>query len=333
VPSSGYRFGFGWRRILFLGAGCVVFAYLLVRLGPREISSLLLGIGWGSVLVFAIYACYQLIRAIALGKCITAEEHFSYWDLVKIRLAGEAVQFLTSTGPFVSEPAKALLLRNRGFHTPHAFAATISEYLIYTFTSAAMTVAGLIYLLHNFAVSGLVSIAARIVLYLAVAFLFVAVYAIARRVYLIGAIVKGVLRLPGARRYLHVDEKQLRDTEDLLFVVLRARPWRFLSVIATEFVAQMLLLIELIVLLKTTGEPFSAMHPFLIESAIKFIGLGFFFVPGQIGAAEGAYALIFGALGLPASAGFSLALARRLRSLLMSGIGLIFLASWRSRGQ
>lgn len=32
MPSSGYRLG--GRRALFLGAGCVVFVYLFVRLAP-----------------------------------------------------------------------------------------------------------------------------------------------------------------------------------------------------------------------------------------------------------------------------------------------------------
>jgi uncharacterized membrane protein YbhN (UPF0104 family) len=311
-------------RALFLGVGCILFAYLLVRLGPGEIFSLLLRIGWDFALILAAFAGHQLIRAIAFGICITTNERPSYWDLVRIRLSGEAIEFLTFTGPFLAEPAKAWLLRKRGLSITHAFAATISEYLIYTFTSAAIAVAGLIYLLSAFELSTPASIAAQTGVYAAGMFLFAAAYAIIRRIYLIGAVVKGIGRLPLIGKHLRVDENELRNIEDLLFVVLRARPWRFLSIVATEFVAQALLILELFVLLRSTGQPFSAVHPFLIESATKFIGVGFFFIPGQIGAAEGTYALIFKAVGLPASAGFSLALARRLRSLLIAGVGLGF---------
>jgi len=45
-------------------------------------------------------------------------------------------------------------------------------------------------------------------------------------------------------------------------------------------------------------------------------------VPLQVGAPEGTYAVIFGALGLPAAAGFALAFLRRLRNLLVAGAGL-----------
>jgi hypothetical protein len=67
---------------------------------------------------------------------------------------------------------------------------------------------------------------------------------------------------------------------------------------------------------------FPISQPLLIEAATKFVGPAFFFIPGQVGAAEGTYAFIFKTVGLPASAGFALALARRLRSLLVAGAGL-----------
>lgn len=150
-------------RTVFLGADCILFAYLLVRLGPGKIFSLFLGIGWGFVGIIAAYAGHQLMRTIALWQCITSDHRSSYWDLLRIRLSGEAVQFLTFTGPFLAEPAKAFLLRTRRLATTRAFAATISEYLVYILTSAAMTIAGLIYLLQHFETSRLVAISARVV--------------------------------------------------------------------------------------------------------------------------------------------------------------------------
>jgi hypothetical protein len=45
-------------------------------------------------------------------------------------------------------------------------------------------------------------------------------------------------------------------------------------------------------------------------------------MPLQLGTAEGSYAVIFGALGLPVAAGFSVAFFRRFRSLLVASAGL-----------
>jgi len=315
-------------RAVTLAFGCVLFVYLLVRLGAAEIFSLLLGIGWSFGLIAAAYAGHQLIRAIAFWKCVTANDS-SYWDIVRIRLSGEAIQFLTSTGPFLAEPAKVWLLQKRGLSIKHAAAASVSEYLIYMFTSAAFGIAGLTYLVSNFELSRPESVAAKVIVYAMGAFLLAATSAIIFRIYLIGTIMKGVSRLPVIGKHLHLDEKDVRDTEDLLFVVLRDRPLRFLSILAIEFAAQALLVLELFVLLRTTGKPFSVLHPLLIEAATKFVGLAFFFIPGQVGAAEGTYAFIFKTIGLSASAGFALAVARRLRSLLVAGVGLAFAPLWR----
>jgi hypothetical protein len=60
----------------------------------------------------------------------------------------------------------------------------------------------------------------------------------------------------------------------------------------------------------------------VIESATKFITVVFFFVPLQMGASEGAYVVIFGALGLSGAVGFSVSFVRRFRSLLVASIGL-----------
>jgi hypothetical protein len=208
-------------------------------------------------------------------------------------------------------------------------AATVSEYLIYMSTSAAFGIAGLAYLVGNFELSSSASVAAKVIAYAMGVFLLAAIGAIVFRVYLIGAIIKSAGRLPLIGKYVRLDENDVRETEDLLFVVLRDRPLRFLSILAVEFAAQALLVLELFVLLRTTGRPFSVLRPLLIEGATKFVGLAFFFIPGQVGAAEGTYAFIFKTVGLSASAGFALALARRLRSLLVAGAGLAFAPLWK----
>ena len=316
-------------RIALLCFGCVLFAYFLIRLGAAEIFFLVLRVGWYFALIAVIYVSHQLIRASAYWKCVAPNKQVQYWDIVRIKLSGEAIQFLTSSGPFLAEPAKVWLLRSRGLSAKRATAATVAEYLIYTFTSAAFAIAGLTYLLNNFELSKPASVVAKIVVSVMGIFLLVAAYAILCRIYLIGILVKGISRLPLIRKSLNFDGNDVRDTEDLLFAVLRDRPVRFLALLAVEFAAQALLVLELIVLLWAIGQPFFALHPFVIEAADKFVGLAFFFIPGQVGAAEGTNALIFKTVGLPASAGFALAIVRRLRSLLVAGLGLALVPLWR----
>jgi hypothetical protein len=349
-------------RVVFLAVGCALFTVLLIRLGPGKIFDLLWEIGWWFLVILAIYFCFELVRALALRACIVsgpptsgertadalcaskertanalcaskertanalcASKEVSYLDLLRIRMAGEAVELLTFTGPMLAEPTKGFLLRDRGLPWPNAFAATFCEYLLYSVSCALMAVAGLIYLLRDYRVAPAVSIAAHIVLYCAAAFLLVTAIAIASRIHLIGAVANRICTVPVLSRRIRLNPDSLCAVEDQMFVVLRGSPRRLLSILLVEFVANGCLVLELFVLLHGIGESFPAVVPFVIESATKFINFGLFFIPGQIGAAEGIYAILFTAIGLPASAGFSLALARRLRNVLVSAAGLIFL--------
>lgn len=315
-------------RVALLALGCTLFVYLLVRLGVAEISALVWRIGWYFGPACAIYAGHHLVRALAYWKCITDRGRCSYGDIVRVRLSGEALQFLTSTGPFLAEPAKVWLLRRRGLSMKDAVAATVSEYLIYLFAAAAFAVAGLLYLLGHFELSGAESVAVKTIAYAMTLFLLAAAFAIVGRIYLIGAILKRAGSLPLIGRHVRTDERAVRDMEDILFTILRDRPLRFLSLLAIEYVAQALLVLELFVLLKAMGQPITLLDAPLIEASTKFIGLAFFFIPGQVGAAESVYAIVFKIVGLPAVAGFAIAVARRLLSLLVAGAGLAFAPVW-----
>jgi Lysylphosphatidylglycerol synthase TM region len=137
-------------RLWLLAGGVVLFLYVLIRLDPAAVLSVVRRIRWGFLWMVLLFVGHQLVRTFALSRCLVAGPPASFWELVKIRLSGEAVQFLTLTGPFLAEPAKALLLKRQGIQTTHAFGAIAAEFLIYTFTSAAIAIAGLQYLRKYF---------------------------------------------------------------------------------------------------------------------------------------------------------------------------------------
>lgn len=309
-------------RAVFVLAGIALFVYLTIQLGPEQILAALRQIGWSFLVVMLLYCAHQLVRATALAAALVNRGALSFRDLVWIRLSGEAVQFLTFTGPLLAEPAKAWMLKRRGLTTREAFAAVLTEYLVYTFTSAALSIAGLAYLLAHFDLTPPVAAAARVIIAVMALFLAASAVAIVFRIYLLGAIAQGLSRLPVARRYVHVDIDAMHGMEDVLLLVLRDRPGQFLRVAALDLVAQGLLVLEVGWILGALSLSVPAGHPVLIEAAIKFTSLAFFFIPTQIGAAEGTYAVIFEAIGQAAAAGFAVAFIRRLRSLAVAGVGL-----------
>jgi hypothetical protein len=313
-------------RIAFLLLGLAVFVYLLVQLGPAAVLAMLGRIGWDAVPIAVVYAVHQSLRAVALSASVTSERALGFRDALWIRLSGEAVQFLTFTGPFLAEPAKALLLKGRGLGAAEGFAATLTEYLSYTVMAAVFSVGALWWLLAHDMFSGGVRAGAIAVLCVMAAFLVSAAIAIARRAHLLGAILERVAALPGIGRRLRPNMTEVHRVEDLLLGIMHDRPSRFARILLVEGASHAAHVVELYVIMRALelGAGFGLAA--LVEGATKFIALAFFFVPGQVGASEGAHTIIFEAIGLPAAAGFTVPFVRRIRSVAVAGVGLVGLS-------
>jgi hypothetical protein len=177
-----------------------------------------------------------MVRAVALWKSLPEGESQPYLKMLAIRLSGEAIRNLTFTGPFVGEPMKAWLLQRKGIPTAGAFAAVITEYLVYTFASAGIGITGLWYMLEHVQLGAEISVAARVIAYSMAGFLIASAIAIAFRVYLIGAIIHGISKLPLVGRRVPWDQAGVHRMEDLLLEVLRERPRQFATIFALDIV-------------------------------------------------------------------------------------------------
>jgi hypothetical protein len=272
-----------------------------------------------------LYAAHQAMRALALRFSVLRSNLLGLGDALAIRLAGEAIQSLTVTGPLLAEPTRAWLLTRRGLTLTEGLAATIGEYLMSSFVTAGLAIASLGCFVEYFQPSPNVAKVALGLVGLLSAFLVVSAVAIRRRFYLIGAIIASLVRIGVLRGRWRPDTPSIHRMEDLLLALLHDRPGRLATVMSIEAAAQALLVLELFWLLQVLDLPASWSSAFVIEGSMKIIGVVFLFIPLQVGVAEGAYALIFDAMGLPPAAGFAVAFLRRIRTITVAGIGLVAL--------
>jgi hypothetical protein len=307
-------------RLLALALGLLLLVYVVVRLGPREVLATLTAIGWGFAGVLGIYTVYQLVRAAALVVAVDRPGVVRYGQALFVRLSGEAIQFLTVTGPFLAEPAKAWLLARRGLSGAEGFAATLAEYLGYLFVSAILSATAAGWLLHRLDLPGAAHGAAVAVLVASAAFVLVSAVAVARGTRLIGRVLAWMRRLPALGRRLP-GAPAVDAMEDHLLAVLHDRPRRLALLLGLETTAHALHLFELWWILASAGLVVAPGEAFLLEAGTKFVPAVFFFVPGQVGASEAAHAVLFDAIGWPAAAGFAVPFTRRLRSLVVSAVG------------
>ncbi|HZT76934.1 MAG TPA: lysylphosphatidylglycerol synthase domain-containing protein [Vicinamibacterales bacterium] len=269
-------------RIALLVVGVAVLFVLVRNVGVATIAGLLRQVGWAFLVVSALYFTHVCVRAAALWRVTGG---LRYRDVLRIRLYGEAVEMLTFTGPFLAEPTKGVMLTRHGLSRADAIRGVGLEYGLYTLTSAWMAV---------FALSLLVSTHA-----------------------LPAALHQPVLFVIGGMIVVTVAAAIAAATGRVPIGAARGA-----EVIAIEFLGQALLAAEIFVTVRVLGYAFTSLQSVLVEGAVKFISVAFFFVPGQIGAQESVYTLIFQAMGLPGAVGLTMALVRRVRALIVAAIAL-----------
>jgi uncharacterized protein (TIRG00374 family) len=307
-------------RILLSLFAVGILVLLFYRLGPENILLLFDKMGWKFFGVVLIFGAQEIVRALALVQCLTRGSRPAFRKLVQIRLIGEGVRAVTLTGPFLSEPTRAWLIRRQGVPSSEAVAAAIAEYVANSLMSALLTVAGVVFLLSYVQIPKELRVAAIVLLCGSAGYLTIAFVVVYRRTYLASAIATAFIGLVGLRRRTSGKLAGLRRVEDILLSLLRDRPGTLARITALEFLAHFLLLLETYWALVSMGLTPSFLTASIAEILTKLANVA------VAGVAEGAYALLFHALGLPAAAGFALSLVKRLRSLSFAVIGLGILA-------
>jgi len=309
-----------FNQISFL-LGFALFLYLLRRVGWDSLVHDFRLIGWFLVLILVLSGIKYVISAWAWAAAFFPEERQSWPTLFGYRLAGEAMNYLSIAGPLLGEPVKASLLRGVGFAP--ALASTLLETTVNAIAGSLVTIAGLAVLVGWHASGNTLRYAGTgamlILLALGVGFLYALKY-----------------RLPFLtwpwQRLRHIAwlsspklGENLALIEGRMHRLSAERPGALGLIFLLSFVNQGLALLEIYAVIIPLGITLKFSSVLVMEAFTKLAKALFFFVPARIGADEGSSAGIFALLGLAPTAGVTLALARRLRAIFWSAVGLAFL--------
>ena len=320
-------------------AGLALFVYLLRQTGLTELAHYLGMMGWGFTLIVALSAIRNCVRAGSWYLSIDPEQRtISFWRLMNVMLAGEAIKYLTATGPLLGEPAKAAMVR-RQIPLLHGFSSVLVENLIYYLTVFIFMFAGLPALAwiaevpDNFRLAGYIlmgSIAVSVALtWLAISF----------RWYVLARALQQLARLTAYQPRNHKANHsriesialQVRAVEDNLYTFYERRRGAFYLIFWLNMGSHLINVVEVYIILAFLKLPASFLTGFLVESVSKVINLVFFFVPTRAGVYESGNALLLQALGMSAAAGVALAIIRKLRAFLWVGYGLLIIGGMALR--
>lgn len=314
-------------------AGLGLLAYLIYRTGWAALVAHLSTIGWGFAGIVLLSGGRNYLRAASWYYAIApSHRNISLWALNNVMLAGEAVKYLTSSGPFLSEPLKASLVRER-VTLLHGSSSVAVENMLYYLSVFLFMLSGLPLLRALGAPDAADGFSSRLLVssYIVIAFMVLGIVftwlSVRGRWYTI-AVAAGWLfaRTPlGRVQKLHGAVPHIRAVEDEIYAFYEKRRGAFFLILSLNLAAHLANIVEVYFILSLMGVEASMAASYLIEVMTKLINLAFFFVPTRAGVYESGNAMVLDALGFSAGAGLALALIRKLRAFVWAGYGLLVL--------
>jgi putative ABC transport system permease protein len=327
-PGSSHS-SFIWLQIFAFLVGVALLVYVVRLVGVQPIFDALARIGFGFFLLLAISGSRHIFRTIAMRAAVPTEHRrISFMQAFAARLGGEAISFLTFTGPLLGEATKVALLRKRVPLT-YGVPALVVDNLLYNLSVVFFILSGACVMLFTYQLPPLVYYVLITIAVIAALGILAAGLAAKRRIMLLTWIIDQLARLRLSPRVIIKRRRHIYHLESKVYDFYKHHPAAFFGMIACNLLAHASSVVEVYVTLHMLGFASGWAQAYIIESLTKVINFVFAFVPGTIGVYEGGTEVILQTLGYAAATGVALALVRKAGIVFWTTVGLIIL-TWRA---
>ena len=325
LPNTGRRRL--WIRALLLGVGVALLGAFVYAAGPAEIAANLSRLGWGFFALVALNAVWRSIAATAMWTLFDPEHGLSLARIMTIRWTGESINTLTPFGNVGGEPVKAVMLARELGGTGSAGFILLDK-TIFSLASVGFMVTGGLF--------GVAVLAQRPMVFalsiaLLIPWLLVLGWTITRQV-------KGdfVVKSSGALKLLRIRLKpktlaRLEEVDATMSRFWRERRARFVTAFTLHALARGLRVVDVWLCVTLLGAHITIGGAYLTAAIGMLASTTFFFIPNGIGVAEGGQGYVLELLGPGVAVGVSMALARRVRNYVVSGVAYLVLVAWPAR--
>ena len=307
---------------LVLVIAVLTFGYLLWRMDPADVFRRISQVGWGIVLILGQEIVAHWFNAWGWRFCFAPEDAGAYplFELTRLRIAGDGVNYLTPSATIAGEFIRAILL-NESRSTEVRYAAVTVAKMSQAVAQILFIFGGVLAVLLGAAPAlmvfkrGLLVIAGGIMVVLIgfTAFCFWLWPRLQRREPPTGRLAMlGTMPLHALR---FISRHPARFTLSLVGFAAGYAWGAFEGYWICYFL----------------GVPVSVAIALVIEVFSNLMDSLLFMVPAKIGTQEAGKTAIFAALRMKPSAGFAFGLVRHLREFLWGGVGLLIYSTYKKR--
>jgi putative ABC transport system permease protein len=329
-PTNNSRRYIVWLQSLAFLLGLSLLIYVINRVGVQPLFDALLRIGFGFFVIVGLSGLRHVLRTISMRAAVPAEHRrITFRQAFAARLGGEAISFLTFTGPLLGEATKVALLRKRVPLT-YGVPALVVDNLLYNLSVVFFILSGAVVMLIRYPLPREVNLVLLGIAAVAASGILIAGIAAKRRVMLLTWIIDRLAQLRLSPKVILKRRHHIYHLESKVYDFYKHHPGAFFLMIACNLLAHVASVTEVFLALKMLGFETHVAQAYIIESLTKVINAVFAFVPGTIGVYEGGTEVILQkGLGFTPAAGLALALVRKAAIVSWTSAGLLVL-TWRA---
>jgi hypothetical protein len=318
LSAKGVRFA-----ALAAGAGgALLFLWSIRAAGTSAVRDGVGRVGWWLVVICLVGGVRYLLRAVAWRMCLDDPRRLPLTAAFGAAVMGDALGNVTPFGVLVSEPSKVAFVQRR-VGAGQAISAVTIENLFYTASVVIVCVCGTAALLLSFDVGVALRRTANVTLGVAVSFALVIMVVLMRRVRIASALVAALESWLPLRRAAGHRRADVAAIEDQVFGFASRHPGRLPSLLALEAAYHVAGVVEIwLTVTLITGAPIAFITAFVLEFVNRTITIAFQFVPMWLGVDEAGTGAVATALHLGGATGVGLALVRKARVVVWTGLGL-----------
>jgi len=300
--------------------GILVFAYIIYRIGPKEIWDNISRISVNNFLILVgLRVLYWLLRTINWKVVLDAYDgSTSFLQLFAARTCGHAVSQLTPTAQVGSEATRIFMAQCSSRKV--SIASVVIDKTIEYISVVVFTIIGVITVFMRIPLP--VKLKTVFIAGVSVSSLLVVFLWSKQKKGLLGWVIDSIARLKIRFKFLEKNRAKIDETDAYISEFYRDHRRSFVGVFLLYSLLILLWAVEIhlgLIYIGVTGVSF--MDSFLI-TILGNLAFVFPFIPGSLGIYEATYIGLFALMGMGAAEALTLVLIRRLIALLLAGLGL-----------
>lgn len=309
----------------FFFFGLAVLVIMVSQMDFEEVWQGLQRAGYWFFAVVALWAFLYIFNTAAWWLIIKSPK-ISFWWLYKVTIAGFALNYATPGGLMGGEPYRIMSL-SPYIGTERATSSVILYVMTHIFSHFWFwLLSAVLYVLTQPMTVFMAIILSLVVLFCALGiWFFVVGYTKGLAVRMLNILKHIPMVKRWAIPFIEEHRKQLDEIDTQIAALHKQETKTFVAAVLLELSCRIVSALEIMFVLLVIMPSVNYLQCILILAFTSLFANLLFFIPLQLGGREGGFLMSVGGLGMTASAGIFVALIVRIRELIWTAIGLLFI--------